>query len=162
MYAAAAVIDLSFAKEETMPGEQATTTPRHLWIVGIVALLWNLLGAMDYIMTETKNEAYMSQFTPEQLEFFYGFPAWMVAFWAIAVWGGVLGAVLLLMRKKFAVPVLVVSFLCMVVTAIHNYGFSGGADIVGGGGLAFSAVIFVVALALIIYARSMARKGVLV
>ena len=61
-----------------------------------------------------------------------------------------------------AVPVLVVSLLCMVVTAIHNYGFAGGADIVGGVGLFFSAVIFVVALALVIYARSMARKGVLV
>ena len=48
----------------------AITTPRHLWIVGIVALLWNLLGAMDYVMTETKNEAYMDQVTPEQLEFF--------------------------------------------------------------------------------------------
>jgi hypothetical protein len=145
-----------------MSEAQATTTPRHLWIVGIVALLWSLLGAMDYIMTVTMNETYMSQFTSEQLEFFYSFPTWLVAFWAIAVWGGVLGAVLLLMRKKLAVPVLVVSFLCMVVTAIHNYGFAGGADIVGGGGLFFSAVIFVVALALVIYARSMARKSVLV
>ena len=162
MYAAAAVHNLSVAKEEAMSETQTTTTPRHLWIVGIVALLWNLLGAMDYIMTETRNEASMSQFTPEQLEFFYGFPAWLVAFWAIAVWGGVLGAVLLLMRKKLAVPVLLVSFLCMVVTAIHNYGFAGGADIVGGVGLLFSAVIFVVALALFIYASSMAKRGVLV
>ena len=40
-----------------MSEAQATTTPRHLWIVGIVALLWSLFGAMDYIMTETKNEA---------------------------------------------------------------------------------------------------------
>jgi hypothetical protein len=145
-----------------MSETQATTTPRHLWIVGIVALLWNLLGATDYLMTKTRNEAYMSQFTPEQLEFFYGFPAWLVAFWAIAVWGGVAGAVLLLMRKKLAVPVLVVSLLCMVVTAIHNYGFAGAADIVGGVGLLFSVIIFVVALALVIYARSMARRGVLV
>ena len=114
--------------------QEATATPRHLWIVGIVALLWNLLGAMDYVMTEMRYEAYMSQFTPEQLEFFYGFPAWLVALWAIAVWGGVLGAVLLLMRKKLAVPVLLVSFLCMVATAIHNYGFAAGADVVGGGG----------------------------
>jgi hypothetical protein len=127
-----------------------------------VALLWSLFGAMDYIMTETKNEAYMSQFSPEQLEFFYNFPAWLVAFWAVAVWGGVLGAVLLLMRKKLAVSALLVSFLCMVVTTVHNYGFAGAADIVGGMGLFFSVVIFVVALALVIYARSMARKGVLV
>ena len=145
-----------------MSEEQAAKTPRHLWIVGIVALIWSLMGAMDYVMTETKNEAYMSQFTPEQLEFFYNFPTWLIAFWAIAVWGAVLGAVLLLMRKKLAVSVLLVSFLCMAVTAVHNYGFAGGADIVGGMGLFFSAVIFVVALALVIYARSMARKGVLV
>jgi hypothetical protein len=144
-----------------MSEAQTTPTPRHLWIVGIVALLWSLFGAMDYIMTQTENEAYMSQFSPEQLEFFYSFPAWLVAFWAVAVWGGVLGAVLLLMRKKLAVPVLLVSFLCMVVTTVHNYGFAEGADIVGGMGLSFSVVIFVVALALVIYARSMARKGVL-
>ena len=66
------------------------------------------------------------------------------------------------MRKKLAVPVLAGSFLCMVVVTIHNYGFAGGADIMGGVGLLFSAVIFVVALALVVYARSMAKKGVLV
>ena len=42
----------------------------------------------------------MGQFSPEQLEFFYGFPTWLVAFWAIAVWGGVLGVVLLLIAQK--------------------------------------------------------------
>jgi len=127
-----------------------------------VALLWNLFGAMDYVMTETKNDAYMSQFTPEQLEFFYSFPAWLVAFWAIAVWGGVFGAVLLLMRKKLAVPVLAVSFLSMVVTAIHNYGLAGAADIIGGMGLLISVVVFVVALGLVLYARRMAGRCVLV
>ena len=50
-------------------------TPRHVWVVGGIALLWNAFGAMDYVMTQTKNEAYMSSFTPEQLEFFSGFPA---------------------------------------------------------------------------------------
>jgi hypothetical protein len=144
-----------------MSEAQATKTPRHLWIVGIVALLWNLMGAMDYVMTKTKNEAYMGQFSPEQLEFFYGLPTWLVAFWALAVWGGVIGVILLLMRKKLAVPVLAVSFLSMVVTSIHNYGFAGGADVVGGMGLFFSAVIFVIALALVIYVRSMAKRGVL-
>jgi hypothetical protein len=135
--------------------------PRHLWIVGVLALLWNLLGAVDYIMTEMQNEAYMSQFTPEQLEFFYGFPAWLVACWAIAVWGGVLGAALLLARKKLAVPMFAVSFLGMLVTTIRNYGFAGGAEIVGGLGMFFSVLIFLVALVLIAYARTMATKGVL-
>ena len=32
--------------------------PRHLWIVGALALLWNSFGCFDYLMTQTANEAY--------------------------------------------------------------------------------------------------------
>jgi len=137
-------------------------TPKHLWVVGILALLWNSVGAFDYLMTETRNESYMGQFTAEQLEYFYGFPAWVVAFWALAVWGGVVGAILLLMKKRVAAPVLLGSFVAMVVTSIHNLLLSDGLAVMGAAGAVFSAVIFVVALALWLYARSQADKGVLV
>jgi hypothetical protein len=135
--------------------------PWHLWVIGFVSLFWNGFGAWDYLMTQTQNEGYMSNFTPEQLEFFYGFPAWLVSFWAIAVWGGVLGAVLLLMRKKFAAPVLLASFVCMALTAIRNFGFADGAEIMGTTGAVFSGVIFVFALFLVFYSKAMARNGVL-
>ena len=81
--------------------ESNTTTkaPWHLWVVGIVGLLWSAMGAMDYVMTQTKNVEYMAAFTPEQLDFFYGLPTWIVASWSIAVWGGVVGAIFLLFRK---------------------------------------------------------------
>ena len=65
--------------------------PWHLWVIGIVSLLWNAMGAYDYYMTQSQNEAYMGQFSPEQLEFFDGFPAWVDATWAIAVWFALLG-----------------------------------------------------------------------
>lgn len=137
--------------------------PRHLWVVGIISLLWNAMGAVDYIMTETRNEAYMSKFTPEQLEHFYGFPAWVVAAWAIAVWGGVLGSCMLLFRKRLAVTLFLISFLAMVVTTIHNYLLSNGLEVAGGASnIIFSAIIFVFALALFLYARAMQKRGVLV
>jgi hypothetical protein len=120
------------------------------------------MGAFDYLMTQTQNESYMGQFTPEQLEFFYGFPSWLVAFWALAVWGGLLGVILLLLRKRAAVPVLLVSFLAMVVTSIHNFLLSNGLEVMGGVGVMFAVAIFVVALGLWLYARSMAQRGVLV
>jgi len=152
-------------QERIMSDYQATSkgrTPWHLWVVGVLAVLWNSMGAFDYVMTETRNEAYMSKFTPEQLEFFYGFPAWVVALWAIAVWGGVLGAILLLLRKRFAAGVFLVSFLAMVGTTFHNFVLSNGLEAIGDPfALVFSAVIFVVALLLFIYARAMRNKGVL-
>jgi len=149
-----------------MSEDQATSngrTPWHLWVVGVLAILWNSMGAYDYLMTQTQNEAYMSNFSPEQLEYFYGFPTWLVAFWALAVWGGVLGAVLLVLRKKLAAGVLLVSFLSMVVTTIYNFGLSNGFEAMGGAfELAFSGVIFVVALLLYLYAKAMKNRGVLV
>ena len=113
------------------PDAGTHTTPRHVWVVGGIALLWNAFGAMDYVMTQTKNEAYMSSFTPEQLEFFYGFPAWVVAAWAIAVWGGVVGSVLLLVRKRFAVQAFLASLIGMVITTFHNYVLSSGFEVAG-------------------------------
>lgn len=136
-------------------------TPRHLWIVGVVGLLWNLGGVYDYLMTQTENEAYMAKFTPEQLDYFYGFPVWVTAAWAIAVWGGVLGAVLLLMRRKLAAPVLLVSWVAMILTTINTIG-SNGFEVMGGAGpMAFTAAIFVIAGALWLYARAMAARNVL-
>jgi hypothetical protein len=137
-------------------------TPKHLWVIGLVALLWNAYGAMDYVMTQTRNESYLSAFTPEQLDFFFSFPAWLVALWAIAVWGGLLGSIVLLMRKRLAVPVFLVSVIAMATTSIYNYVFSNGMEIMGDAfSIVFTAVIFLVALGLWWYARSMADRGVL-
>ena len=103
----------------------------------------------------------MRQFTPEQVGSLYALPTWLVAFWVLAVWGGVLGAVLVLLRKSFAVSVLLVSLLAMSVTAIHNFFSANGLYATGGTGLAFVLLIFVVALGLWLYARAMGERGVL-
>jgi len=140
----------------------ATKAPWHLWVIGIIALLWNSIGAMDYFMTQTRNEDYMSQFTPEQLQYFYGFASWQIAVWAIAVWGGVLGALLLLARKRLAVAVFCVSLVAMVISTIYSYGISNGMEIVGDTfSLVFTAVIFLIAMALYLYARKIAASGVI-
>ena len=140
----------------------SSKTPTHLWIVGVLAVLWNAFGCYDYLMTQTQNEAYMSAFTPEQLEFFYGFPAWVVAVWATAVWGALLGSVLLLLKKRLAVTVFAVSIVCMFISMFHNYVLSNGFEIMGGAApIAMTAVIVVVSLGLWYYAKKQAEAGVL-
>ena len=132
------------------------------WLVAGVALLWNAMGAMDYVMTQTRNASYMSAFTPEQLAFFYGLPAWAVAAWAIGVCGGVLGALLLLLRKRSAVWAFLVSLIAMVITALQNYALSNGMEVMGDAfSLLFTAAIFLGAIALLVYARAMQKRGVL-
>ena len=136
--------------------------PWHLWLIGVLALAWNSIGAFDYVMTETRNVSYMSAFTPDQLAYFYAFPMWAVATWALSVWGGVLGSVLLLLRRRLAVPVFALSLATMAASFFHNYVLTSGFKVMGGAGaLAFSGVIALVGAALLLYARKLSQSSVL-
>jgi hypothetical protein len=90
-------------------------TPVHLWIVGILALLWNCFGCYDYLMTNLKNQAYLAQFTADQIAYMDSLPSWLTAFWALGVWGGLIGAILLLIRSRYAVWAMGASFVGALV-----------------------------------------------
>jgi len=133
-----------------------------LWVVGVLSVLWNAMGALDYVMTQTRNEQYMSRFTTEQLDYFYSMPSWVIACWALAVWGGVLGSLLLLLRKRLAVWVFFVSLLTMIATSVYNYLLSDGLQVMNDPfALWFSAAIFVIAVVLFFYAGTMNQRGIL-
>jgi hypothetical protein len=89
--------------------------PAHLWIVGGLALLWNGFGCYDYLMTNLKNRTYLGQFTADQLAYMDSLPSWLTAMWAIGVWGGLAGAILLLVRSRYAVWAFGLSFLGAIV-----------------------------------------------
>jgi len=82
--------------------ELTKKAPLHLWVIGGVSLLWNLGGVASYLATELGQLEGMA-FPPDQVAYFYSFPAWAVAFWALGVWGSAIGSLLLLLRKKMAV-----------------------------------------------------------
>lgn len=141
--------------------ETTVKAPRHLWIVGILAVLWNSMGAFDYSASQLRLDFYMQAFTPEQLAYFYGFPAWAVATWAIAVWSALVGSVGLLLRKRWSVVVFGVSIVAMVFTGYYNFVLTDGTAMMGPGAMAFTAIIWIVAFFLFFYARALSKRGVL-
>ena len=88
------------------------------WLIAGIGLLWNLGGCMNYIMqTNPDNVAEMPKLY--QL-IIVTRPAWATAAFAIAVFGGAVGCILLLLRKQIAVQVLTISFVGVAVTAIDT------------------------------------------
>ena len=148
-----------------MNKSERTKASWHLWLVGAVAILFNGMGAFDYVMTQTQNEEYLKStagFTQEQIDFFATLPAWSDAMWAIGVWGGILGGILLLLRKSLSVLVLLCSFIGATISLSYFYIFSNGEDVVGDpGNVAFALFIVILAYGFLHYARSMKQKGVL-
>ena len=56
-------------------------TPVHLWVVGILSLLWSCFGAYDYLMTRMRNIDYLANAMPgvdpnAVLAWVDGFPLW--------------------------------------------------------------------------------------
>jgi hypothetical protein len=147
----------------TIATTRASRTPLHLWIIGGVSLIWNAFGAFDYLMTQLRVDAYMSSFTPEQLDYFYSYPAWAVAAWATGVWFAFGGSIALLLRSRFAVPIFSISLLGLIVTTIYTNFLSDGMAAMGGsmGYIVFSAVIWIVLIGLLVYSIAMRQRGVL-
>jgi hypothetical protein len=141
--------------------ENNVKAPLHLWIIGILSLLWNAMGAFDYTSTQLRLDFYMSEFSEEQLAYFYGFPAWAKAFWAIGVWASLLGSLFLLLRKALAAWLFGAAIIGLVGTSIYNFVLTDGAAQMGDGAVAFSVVIWVIALLLYFYAAAMAKRRVL-
>ncbi len=137
--------------------------PIHLWIVGIISLLWNAIGAMDYVMTQFGNVDYLAALTPEQLAYLTNAPAWFDAFWATGVWFSVLGSLLLLFRSRLARPAFGLSLIGLAGASVYSYGVSdpSSVEIMGTFAVYFTVAICVVLIALWLYARAMTRRGVL-
>ena len=139
--------------------------PVHLWIVGILALLWNCIGCYDYLMTRFRNTDYFESMKVDanaMLAWVDAFPLYAQFGWGLGVWGGLLGSLLLLMRNRWAVLVLGLS----LVGALLGLGYQilAAPPAPGAGDPMMDAmpyVIIAIAFGLFLYTRAMRAKGVL-
>ena len=137
-------------------------TPVHLWIVGILALLWYAYGGYEYVMTETGNAAFLSKLPADAAAYWESLPGWLTAFWAIGVWGGLLGAVLLLVRSRYAVWAFALSFVGAVVDlGYQRFMTEMPASLREGMVGMIDLAIIIIAAFLLWYSWSMEKKGVL-
>lgn len=102
--------------------DMTVRTPWHLWVVGVVSLLWNAFGGYDFVMSTTRGEAYWreSGMTDAMVAYYNAMPAWMYAPWILGVWGAVLGSILLLMRNKLAVWAFAASLLGAIISLVYG------------------------------------------
>jgi hypothetical protein len=136
--------------------------PVHLWIVGILALLWNAYGAFDYVMSQIQDAAYLAQFSDADRLYFAAFPGWAVAAWALGVWGGVAGSLLLLARSRHAEFAFGLSLVGLLVATIYQHVLAAmPADLKTGAMVAITVAIWAVATGLFVYAHRMRARGLL-
>ncbi|MDH4230186.1 MAG: hypothetical protein OEW11_10670 [Nitrospirota bacterium] len=91
-------------------------------VIGGVALIWNGMGGINFFAQ--MNADVVASMPDAYREVIHGRPVWATAAFAVAVFGGTLGCVLLLLRKSAARRVFIASLLGVMVTMAHALGMT--------------------------------------
>ncbi len=132
-----------------------------LLIIGILGLLWNLIGvffwmAENFMMTEEVK----ATLSPERLELMESAPSWGVIVYGIATIGGVLACIMLLMRKKLAVVLFLISLLCIVIQMGYGMFFMKWGNILGPvDAYVMPLIVIIIGVFLYMYSKKATSKG---
>jgi len=132
------------------------------WLVAILILLWNLFGVSNYLMSAMADSESLARqdYTAEQIAFLMDMPPLYLSVFALAVWSGLLGAILLLLRKSWAVPVMLFSLVFVLISLVLD-AVGGSFKVMGVGYLIIMCVVTIVAFLELWFARRMRTKGIL-
>jgi hypothetical protein len=133
-----------------------------LWfrIVGLLLVLWEAVGCYACVMQFTQGAAAMGPIDDWSLKYYAALPVWYNWVYAIATFGGLLGALALIARDKRALPLFGISFIAVIV--MFGYAFA-ATDLIAHKGLGrvlpFPLVIATLGAFAIWCSRYAARRG---
>ncbi|MEM7611857.1 MAG: hypothetical protein AAF270_09275 [Pseudomonadota bacterium] len=133
--------------------------PRSFYVFGVLALLWNLIGVAAYLADTMATAQTLASMPQAHQDFLAARPSWVIGVFAIAVFGGTLGCIMLLMRNALAVPLFAASLIAAVLQNIYSFALADGLAVFGTAGLALPAMIIIVASALLAYAQVNKKRG---
>ncbi|WP_456377636.1 hypothetical protein [Lutibacter sp.] len=128
------------------------------WIISVVALIWNIMGVAAYL-----GQAYMTddvlKMLPEGEQLYYNnIPAWVTAAFAIAVFAGLLGCIALLLRRRWAKILFILSLVAVLAQFIHNFFIQNYMEVTANKAI-MPIVVIGIAIFLIWYSKKSETKG---
>lgn len=141
---------------------ESTNKPRlDFWIIGIAGLVWNLMGVYEYLKQAYMTDEDLAALPIEQQPLYENIPAWVTGAFAIAVFGGTLACILLLLRKKLATTVFLVSLVAVIAQMGYSFLMTDAASKSGAVGYIMSGMVIIIAIFLFWYSRKKESTGIL-
>ena len=133
--------------------------PKWFNIVTIVLLVWNLMGVMAYVAQVTMTPEALALLPDVQREMYESTPTWATAAFAIAVNGGALGCLLLVLKRNLAGLFLQLSLAGVLVQMYHSFFMTKSFEVFGPGSMIMPVMIIVIAIYLVtLAAKAKAQK----
>jgi hypothetical protein len=137
--------------------------PWHFWAIGLFFVLLYGAGAYDYVMTRRHDAAYFASqnYDDTQIAYFTDYPIVPAVFWTVAVWGALAASMLLLVRSRWATPVVLVALIAQLCLDVVTFAFMDRWQILGPRLALFDGGILLLTLGLLLYCRAMSARTVL-
>ncbi len=133
--------------------------PTWFTVVAAVMLVWNLLGVMAYIAQVTMTPEAIAALPEAQRQLLETTPTWATAAFALAVNGGALGCLFLLLKKNLAAIFLQLSLAGVLVQMFHSFFMSKSFEVFGPGEMVMPVMVIVIAIYLVtLAAKAKARR----
>ncbi len=142
-----------------MRTETKVNPPKWFWVVSVLALLWNLMGVFAYLAQAFMSIEVLEAMSQAERELYESQPPWVTAAFAIAVWAGLLGCILLLIRKKLAKTIFVISLLGVLAQTTYNFFLSNTFEVYGASAMAMPIMIIVVSILLVLFSNKSISKN---
>lgn len=127
----------------------------------LVFLVWTCLGLFAFVMQSNQNLADLARTDPLQAKIWSDMPQWAWISYGIAVGAGVAGAIALLLRLKAAVWLAAICIIAVIVQFSYTFLMTDLLALKGWSSTLFPLFILVMAIAQLLYARSLKAKGAL-
>ncbi len=110
------------------------TKPNFLfWFLAILGLAWHVMGAVNYVM-QTNPDA-VAQMPDHYRVVIETRPAWATGAFALSVFGGIIGGVLMILRSRLAAPVFLIAAVAALVTMLPMFGLDNATQAITGAGM---------------------------
>ncbi len=141
--------------------ENTVTIPGWYWAVAGIALVWNLLGVMAFILHLMMTPEMLAQLPEAQRALYQNYPGWLNYAYGAAVIGGALGCVALLMKNAFAFQLFVISLVGVLVQDYYSFFQTNLVEVMGISSVVMPSIVIIVAIGLIVFSQKMKAKGIL-
>ena len=122
-------------------------------------VLWNGIGVAAFFSQLMMTPEMIAQLPEAQQAAYRDIPVWSYSAYALAVFGGLTGSILLALGKKLAFPVLVISLAGVIVQQYYNFVVIDAISIMGWGIVVMPVIVTVIALLLVIISQRGTRSG---
>lgn len=142
-----------------MTDEIAAPAPTWFRSLAIVGLVWNLIGVAMYLQKIGLFGDPLAGLNEAERALAAAVPGWVTAAFAIAVFSGLFGTLALVLLRRVALPLLVLSLLAVLAQTGWIVLLSDARALHGLAGIAMPALIVVIAVGLAWLANSGLRRG---